>query len=98
MALRAMYPVHSTKTASRIYDGEAVVVQPLENSIAFLSPVASRIWELADGSRSVGDIVDALCTEYEVERATAEADVAEFLAELGKKDIIILLEAPRDGG
>src|SRR6266852_5485210 len=44
-----------------------------------VSEVAERIVELADGSRTVAQIVDALCWEFEVEPKRCTADTLEFL-------------------
>ncbi len=50
--------------------------------------VATRVWELIDGQRTVGDIVAVVTDEYEVEPAVAEADILAFLDELLQKDLI----------
>jgi len=47
-----------------------------------LDGVGPRVWELIDGQRTVGEIVATIVDEYDVETATAEADVAEFLSQL----------------
>lgn len=53
-----------------------------------LSPVAARIWTLLDGTRSLDEVADILCTEYDVDRATAAADVAELVASLTEAKLI----------
>jgi hypothetical protein len=58
-----------------------------------LSPVAARIWALLDGSRSLDQIVEALCHEYDVPRETAATDVAELVASL--TEATLLAEVPR---
>lgn len=47
-----------------------------------LNEVGARIWELIDGTRTVGDIRDIICSEYEVTPETAVADLDALLAEL----------------
>ena len=49
-----------------------------------VSDVAERIVELADGSRTVSQIVDALCSEYEVDEERCAAAVSDLkeIAEL----------------
>jgi hypothetical protein len=51
-------------------------------SIYTLNDVAAHIWELLDGRRSVGEIVEAIVAEFEVEPEEAEADLEEFLQQL----------------
>lgn len=44
--------------------------------------VGTRVYELIDGKRSVGDIVEAIVVEFDIERETAEADVRDCIAQL----------------
>lgn len=53
-----------------------------------LSPVAARIWTLLDGTRSLDEVADILCSEYDVDRDTAAADVAELVASLTEAKLI----------
>jgi hypothetical protein len=57
-----------------------------------LSPVAASVWELVDGNRSMDEIVDAICAEYDVDRATAAADVTALLADLSDAALISQME------
>lgn len=57
-----------------------------------LNGVASYIWELIDGGRTVEDMAQALIKKYEVEAPQAEADVVEFLAQM--KEIGAVVERP----
>ena len=47
------------------------------------------LWSALAKDRSVADLVDALCGEFEVDTATAEADVREFLSSLEKKGLVV---------
>lgn len=71
----------SDRTASRIIDGKAVVVVIDQQQLHTLNPVATRIWELADG-RTLDQIVDVIVTEYEVEREEAMKDAVALVDEL----------------
>lgn len=82
-------PSHHPRTASRVFSGEAVVITPAENKVRMLNPVGSRIWQLADGSRSVAEIVGLLTDEYEVEPARAERTTLELLETLAAKELIV---------
>ena len=70
------------RTAARVVDGRAVVIVIDDRKVHALSEVGTRIWELAEGGRSVGAIADAITTEFEIDRATALRDARGFLAEL----------------
>jgi hypothetical protein len=47
-----------------------------------LNEVGARIWELIDGIRTVSDIRDIICSEYDVTPETAAADLDALVAEL----------------
>jgi hypothetical protein len=53
-----------------------------------LSPVAARIWALLDGAHSVDAVADQLCSEFDVERETALADVAELVTDLAGASLL----------
>ncbi|HEX6864341.1 MAG TPA: PqqD family protein [Thermoanaerobaculia bacterium] len=72
----------------RIVDGEAVVVRQKSAEVLVMSEVAARILALADGTRPVGAWVEALASEFEVERETLERDVLRFAAELVDEGIL----------
>lgn len=68
--------------------GETVLLD-LESEHYFgLDAVGTRIWGLLGEGASVGAVVDTLLQEYEVERATLEADVAELISRLAEAGLI----------
>ncbi len=84
------YPMPAEHVRGRCLEHEAVVVQPEKGEVKVLNEVGAQIWALADGSRSVRDIVAALCNTYDVPPAVAEADTLTFLAELQRKGLITI--------
>jgi hypothetical protein len=81
-------PAHHPRTASRVFSGEAVVITPAENKVRMFNPVGSRIWELTNGQRTVGQIIDLLIDEFDVEPERAQRTAQEFLAMLDEKNMI----------
>jgi hypothetical protein len=71
-------PVKSASTASQIIDGEAVVIVPSEQMVNVLNSVGCRIWDLADGKRSLGEIAKIITQEYDVSYEKALNDTVEF--------------------
>jgi hypothetical protein len=53
-----------------------------------LSEVAAKVWSLLDGSRTVDELADELCREFDVDRATAAADLAALLEDLASASLI----------
>lgn len=81
-------PAPNPTVVGRVVEGEAVLVLPERGEVKVLNEVGARIWELVDGSRTVREIVDTICAEYDVEVAQAESDTLAFVAELESKGII----------
>ncbi|HVR40735.1 MAG TPA: PqqD family protein [Thermoanaerobaculia bacterium] len=75
--------------------GSESILVPIRNnvgnldSIFTLSPVAARIWNLIDGTRDADAIADDVTREFEVDRDTAAADVAELLSSLEEVSLIL---------
>jgi pyrroloquinoline quinone biosynthesis protein D len=77
-------------TAFREIDGLAYVVDPTTSDLHSFSEVATRIWVLLDGKRTVSQVVDVIVDEFDVDRATAEADALELLDALLAKGLVVL--------
>jgi len=75
--------------------GDDVVVVPIRHNVGDLdsvytfNEVAARIWSLVDGERPSGDLVEAVCGEFDVARDTAERDLEELLASLEEAGLIV---------
>jgi hypothetical protein len=74
--------------------GKESILVPIRNhvgnleSIFVLSDVAARIWELLDGPAPAERIIDTVCAEFEIDRETASADVAELLETLEQASLV----------
>jgi hypothetical protein len=53
------------------------------------SPVAERIIELADGTRTLETIAQTLCAEFEVDPQVCAADVVAFAKLLVERELLI---------
>lgn len=87
-------PLHHPQTASRVFSGEAVIITPAENIVRILNDTGSRIWELADGTRTVGEIAAALTQEFAVDPVEARASATAFVDELAAKGLVTFIECP----
>lgn len=76
--------------ASRALDGEAVLVDAEQKKLTVLNGVGARLWELADGHRTMGDIARVIAGEYEVSLPKAEADVVIFCSNLAGRRLLVL--------
>lgn len=59
-----------------------------EDEAGAVSEVASRIIALIDGRRTVGQIVDTLCEEFEVQPEECEREVERFVELLVEKQVL----------
>ncbi len=89
--LLPLFPAPKAGVASRLLGGVAVAITEADQTLhTFENDVATEIWTLVDGQRSVGQIVERIVEAYEVERPTAEADVVAFMGLLREKGLIEL--------
>jgi hypothetical protein len=75
------------RRASEVYfevvEDKAVIVDPAGTELLTLNHVGTIVWQALDGERDESSITDELATRFpDVPRATLEADVRRFLAEL----------------
>jgi coenzyme PQQ synthesis protein D (PqqD) len=75
-------PSRSRSVAWQTIDGETVLLRTRENELLGLNPVGGRIWELADGTRSIDQIVDTVAADFRVPAEITRADALRFLEEL----------------
>lgn len=58
------------------------------NGLFILTEVGGFIWDLLPNAENETDIVTAILDQYDVDEATAKADVEQFLSKLKALDII----------
>ncbi len=85
-------PIHHPRTAARVFSGEAVIITPAENTVRMLNDAGTRIWELADGTRTVDQIAQALADEFAVDPTEARASTAAFVDALAAKGLLAFAE------
>ena len=79
MALLEKYLSKSTDTASRIIEGEAVIVLPQSSEVNTLNKIGTKIWNMANGNVKISEIISAIYQEYNVEMAHIKKDILEFI-------------------
>ncbi len=69
-------------------DDELVLLN-VETGVYYgLNELGARVWSLLGSGHGEAEIVDRLAGEFDVERATLEADVRAFLADLAAAGLI----------
>jgi hypothetical protein len=82
-------PRQAPNVVSRQIEDEAVLVHPLQGKVRVLNAVGARVWELADGQRTVAEIAQTITTEYDVELPRAQADVLAFCDDLAQAGVLM---------
>jgi hypothetical protein len=68
-------------------DGEISVYHPTLTTAIYLNETGALIWELCDGERSVGDIIDLLGDLYPESRHVIDTDVKKIVVQLVNQGI-----------
>ena len=76
--------------AFRIIDGVAIIVNPETGIMYTLNEVGTHIWQLADGNRTISEIVDAIYDSFEAEKSLIAEDARKFIMELAEKQMIVI--------
>jgi len=92
MKVEEKRPIKSPDTAHQIIDDEAVIITPGQMMVHVLNAVGSRIWDLADGERKIGDIARIITHEFDISYQTALKDTVEFTRDLAEKQIMGFVE------
>jgi len=72
--------------------GETVLLDLVSENYFGLDEAGTRVWALLVEGASVGQIVNTLLDEYEVDRTTVEKDVNELLGNLVETGLIAVRE------
>ena len=85
---------------TRIVAGETIIV-PVRSGVSdlehiyVLNELGSRIWDLLDQQIPISQIVDAICSDYEVSAEQAARDIDEILHNLETAALIRPMEQAR---
>ena len=84
------YPQQNKEIAYTVIDEQAVLVNPSDSAMYWLNPVASLIWENANGTNSPAAIAQTICDAFDVDQATALRDVEAMIAAFAEKQLFLL--------
>jgi hypothetical protein len=86
---------HDPAIVSRIIAGQAILV-PIRKSmgdmdnIYTLNETAARVWDLIDSQRTLGEVLQQLVAEFDVDPQQAEQDIIGIVGELQKLGAIVV--------
>lgn len=89
------YIARSAAIASRMLGGEMMIMSAVDSTFFTLNPVASIVWQAADGCTPLSEIVTRnVCPEFEVDPETAYRDAELFVEELSGHGILLVSDTP----
>ncbi|MFA4842700.1 MAG: PqqD family protein [Candidatus Omnitrophota bacterium] len=89
-----MFVRQNQELAFRIIEDEAIILTPQDGMLHNLNPVATRIFELANGRRRIKDIVTSIVEEFAVKDDIARRDAIRFIEDLAHKKLLVLSSNP----
>jgi hypothetical protein len=88
----------------QVRPGRDVLVSQVGDELVFLDLASERyfgldavgraLWERLTTAATAGDALDALITEFEVERDTLERDLTDLVSQLAARQLIELSDGP----
>ena len=70
-------------------EGQAVLLDIQSGEYFSLNDVGGRVWDLCDGTRTVAEVADAICSEYDVALSTAVDDTGALIEDLAGAGLVI---------
>jgi Coenzyme PQQ synthesis protein D (PqqD) len=89
------YVARSSEIAARKLGAEMMIMSGRDSTLYTLNDVATVIWEAADGSTSLDDIVGrGICPQFDVEPGIALQDAEALVDELAGHGIVSFSDEP----
>jgi len=90
-----LYVARDSHVAARNLGGEMMVMSARNSTLYTLNPVATAIWEAADGVTPLDEIVaNRICAQFDVAPEVALKDAETLVAELAGHGILVVSDRP----
>jgi hypothetical protein len=81
-------PVPADELTVKRIGKETIILTESGEELHTLDETGTFVWSVIDGKRTVGQILDNLCAEYDVVRDRAQKDLLSFIEALEEKKIV----------
>lgn len=89
------YVCRSTAIAARVLGDETMVMSASNSTLFTLDEVATVIWEAADGTTPLDEIVRTkICAQYDVSPDAALKDAEQFVQQLAEHGLVRISDQP----
>lgn len=90
-----LYPARSTQIAARKLGDEMMIISAVDSTLFTLNETATIVWEAADGSFSLDEIVATkICLRFDVGLGDALQDAEECVRKLADHGLLFLAKEP----
>jgi pyrroloquinoline quinone biosynthesis protein D len=86
---RERRPLRSPRVLSQEAQGEVVLLALDDGTHFRLNEVGGMVWGMCDGSHTLGDVVDAICAEFDATSDEVADDVVGLVEELAAERLIV---------
>lgn len=77
-------------------NGEKVLMSMSSGSYYNLGRIGGRIWEIIGQPASIGQVVETLRGEYDIDEEACRVQVSTFLEQLRRESLVLFVEAEHD--
>jgi len=92
LSLQARYRPRDEEVASKVIDGEAIIIN-LANGVYYsMDKVGALIWDLLQAGCTLEEMILAVTDQYDVSREEAESNVRELVQELIQENLVVSTE------
>lgn len=96
---RNRYAAVSADVAARMIGGEMMVMSMRDSTLFVLNRTAAALWDAADGSTRLADIVERrISADYDVDADVALRDAEELVEQLAGHGLLLLSDEPAQAG
>jgi hypothetical protein len=78
----------SSQIIERVVAGEALLINLASGDYYSLDSVGTKIWENIDGHRTVEDLADLICAEYNADKGQVVVDVQRLVEHLADEGLL----------
>jgi hypothetical protein len=90
--LHHYFRTHDEEVASKVIDGEAIIIN-LGNGIYYsMDKVGALVWERLQKGNTLEAVIDMVTCQYEVTRDRAEMDIRLLVQDLVKENLLVAYE------
>jgi len=83
-------PERNEKIIWKTVQEEAVLLDSRNGRYFGLNPVGCSFWQHMDGKRTLGEIINLLIEEYDIDRSILVSDIADLIEVLKNKELLFI--------